>query len=219
MARIGIATVGFALWHSFLCSRRAKDGAKKWLGEERGTGYYRAFFMAQSAVTTGALVLFVLFQPHRVLYSAQGWKRWLGWGGQAGSILLAVLALREQDVAKFAGVKGVKALADEEHIPEAEAQGPTIEEDGRVRAQGVFRYSRHALDWAPVLLLLTSPVMKTNWLAFDVLAAIYAVLGAKQEEKRLLLQSPEAYKEYQRQVAFFFGLPKRQKPMAESQEN
>jgi protein-S-isoprenylcysteine O-methyltransferase Ste14 len=49
--------------------------------------------------------------------------------------------------------------------------------------------------------------MKTNWLAFDILAAFYSVFGAIHEEKRLLQEDPQEFAEYQEQVAFFVGKP------------
>jgi protein-S-isoprenylcysteine O-methyltransferase Ste14 len=208
MAKIAAATAVFALWHSLLCSDGAKSFARKLLGARRGTGLYRAFFMAQSVVTSGALILFVLLQPHRVLYRASGRWKWLGWGGQAASLGIALWAFRDLDQARFIGIQGVRALKEGEAITEAQAQGPEIEEDGRVHARGVFRFTRHPIEWAPVGLLFSTPVMKTNWLAFDLLAAIYMFFGALHEETRLLRKGGENYAKYQKQVPFFFGKPK-----------
>ncbi|PQV62869.1 hypothetical protein B1R32_1199 [Abditibacterium utsteinense] len=211
MAKIGAATLTFAAWHSLLCSDGAKNSARALLGARRGTGWYRAFFMAQSALTTGALVLYVLRQPHRIVYQARGAMKILGWAGQIASLGVAALALRELDTAKFIGCKGVKETrksvsADE--IEEAQAQGPELENhDTEIRATGVFRFSRHPLEWAPIALLFFSPTLKTNWLAFDLLAAVYSVVGALHEEKRLERQS-EAYAKYQKQVSFWVGKPK-----------
>ena len=211
MARVGAATLIFAAWHSLLCSDGAKNVARRILGARRATAFYRAFFMAQSALTTGTLIFIVWKQPNRVLYEARGWGKWAGWAAQAGAAGLMLAGFLELDKAKFAGIQGVRALHgsefNDEPIPEAQAQGPELEADGGIRATGVFRYTRHPLEWGPSLLLLASPVMKTNWLVFDVLATIYSYLGALHEEKRLLAQS-EKYADYQKQVAFFFGRPK-----------
>jgi steroid 5-alpha reductase family enzyme len=215
MAKIGAATVSFALWHSLLCSDGTKRLARKVLGERRGAGLYRAFFMAQSAVTTGALILYVLRQPYRTLYKASGWAKCLGWSAQAATVVFALQGLRDLDRAKFAGIKGVKSLHEKE-VVEAQAQGPEIEDDGQVRDVGVFRYSRHPIEWAPVALLFASPVMKTNWLAFDLLAAVYAYFGALHEEKRLLRKSGPAYAQYQNEVPFLFGRPKSGKENSDS---
>lgn len=204
MGKIVAATFVFAVWHSLLCSDGAKNFARRILGMRRGTGLYRAFFMAQSALTTSALVIFIFLSPHRVLYKARGARRFLGWGGQLAALGIFFLGFRELDKAKFLGIQGVRDLQKDEPLNEAQAQGPEIEPDGQIRATGIYRFSRHPLEWAPVLLLMTSPVMKTNWLAFNFCAAIYSLLGALHEEKRLLRQSPN-YAKYQQQVAFFWG--------------
>ena len=207
MVKVGLATLLFAGWHSLLCSDGAKNRAREIFGARRGTGFYRAFFMVQSVLTSGALALFILLQPHRVLYQARGKTRFLGWAGQAGALVLFFLGMLELDKAKFLGLQGVRDLQKDQAITEAQAQGPELEADGTVRATGIFRYSRHPLEWAPALLLFASPVMKTNWLVFDVLTAIYSLLGALHEEKRLLRQSKN-YAAYQKQVPFFFGKPR-----------
>lgn len=207
MAKIGAATLLFALWHSILCSDGAKNGARAVFGVRRGTAFYRAFFMAQAVLTSGALVLTIFKQPHRVLYRARGAARLLGWAGQAGALVIFALGMLELDKAKFLGIQGVRDFKNDAPIAEAQAQGPELEADSAVRARGIFRYSRHPLEWAPALLLLASPTMKTNWLVFDVLTAIYSFLGALHEEERLTRQS-ENYAAYQKQVAFFFGKPK-----------
>lgn len=203
MVQTGVVTVVFALWHSFLCSDGAKNAAKSRFGEREGAAWYRAFFMVQAIITTGALFGFILTRPHRTLYRGRGWKKIAGWMGQGAALLMAFAALRELDKAKIVGVKGVKALRDgADQIPEAQAQGPDIESDGRVRATGIYRWTRHPLEWAPVLFGFASPVMKTNWLVFAVLQAVYAFLGALHEEKRLRRAS-EDYAKYQEEAAFF----------------
>lgn len=202
MVQTGVATLVFALWHSFLCSNGAKNAAQSRFGEREGAGWYRAFFMAQALITTGALFGFILTRPHRALYRGRGWKQIAGWIGQGGALLVMFGALRELDKAKFVGIAGVKALREGAEIPHAQAQGPELEKGGVVRARGIYRRTRHPLEWAPVLLFFASPVMKTNWLTFAVSQAIYAPLGALHEEKRLGRES-EDYAKYQEETPFF----------------
>lgn len=207
MARVAAATTVFALWHSLLCSRAAKEGAKKLIGERRGAAWYRLFFIAQSFSTSGALVLFILGQPSRTLYDRRGAARAASWMGQAACLLLGWRALRDLEPRHFAGVESAQSLRDDEAIIELEAQGPPRESDGEIRATGVYRWSRHPLEWAPILLLWLTPRLKTNWLAFNLLAVLYSLLGSIHEEKRLLQKDPEGFAEYQKQVSFFFGKP------------
>jgi protein-S-isoprenylcysteine O-methyltransferase Ste14 len=210
MMRVAGATIGFAFWHSLLCSRAAKSGARKWLGQRRGAASYRVFFNAQSVVTVGALILFILHQPQRTLYRARGQKRMLHWCAQLGCLLLAIRGFFDLGPKQFSGAQDWQAGQENRALEAAEAQGPRLENDGRIRALGLFRWSRHPLEWLPILLLWLTPTLKTNWLAFDILGALYSFLGAHQEEKRLLEKSGASYEEYQKQTAFFVGLPKEQ---------
>ena len=208
MVKVAAATVAFALWHSFLCSNGAKNGARALLGKKRGTGLYRAFFMIQALPTSVALFYTVWKQPNRVLYQARGGTRFLGWIVQAFSLAVALAAFFTFDKPKFLGIKGVAELNADLPLDEAQAQGPEIESDGKTRAVGVFRYSRHPLEWALALLFFATPKMKTNWLVFALLNALYSYFGALHEEKRLKKHSSH-YENYQKQVAFFFGKSKK----------
>lgn len=207
MGRIAAATTVFSLWHSLLCSRQAKESAAKLLGERRGRALYRLFFMAQSFLTSGALVLFILKQPSRTLYDRRGVARVVSWMGQAACLFLGWRASHDLGPRHFTGLESLQQLRDDLTITEAEAQGPSREPDNQLRVTGVYRWSRHPLEWTPILLLWLTPRLNTNWLAFNVLAALSSWLGAIHEEKRLLQKSPQSFAQYQKQVSFLIGKP------------
>ncbi len=207
--RAGAASLLFALVHSLFSSDGAKNGARALLGERRGTAFYRAFFMLQSTLTLVATTLFIMKQPHRMLYEARGWKRFYGWSAQALGLAIAFAGASQLDLGKFLGTRGIVALQNGETlIPEAQAQGPEIEDDGQIRVTGPFRFSRHAIEWAVPVVLFSSPKMKTSWLVFDAIMTLYCYLGALHEEKRLGNQSPH-YAKYQEKVPFFLAWPKK----------
>ncbi|HEX8465464.1 MAG TPA: hypothetical protein VF627_12680 [Abditibacterium sp.] len=206
--RVALATTLFALWHSFLCWQNTKNFVKTHLGERRGTHGYRAFFMAQSLVTTVTLAVFILKQPHRTLYNARGWRKIAAWSVQGAALLVAGWAIASLDTGKFLGLKGLRAIVSGENLSEAQAQGPELE-SGVFQARGPYGWSRHPLEWVPPILLFSTPKMKTNWLPFDILTALYCFVGALHEEKRLLDQHPEAFAEYQEKVSFWVRKPKR----------
>ena len=197
MVEIGAATVGFALWHSFLCSLPVKTRLTDAL-QKRGLTY-RLFFNLQSAVTFGALILWILTRPKRTIYRFEKWKKLPFWLGQ-----LTFLAICLWSVAHLQPARFLLGQSDDE----PDAQGPNIHQNGKIEADGPFRWSRHPLEWAPMLLLFSTPHLKTNWLAFNVLGTIYSLFGALHEEKRLERASKN-YVRYQKQVGFFFGRRKK----------
>jgi hypothetical protein len=58
-AGVVAATIGVALLHSVLASRKAKSVAAQVLGERNRNAFYRPFYIAQSALSFGALMLYL----------------------------------------------------------------------------------------------------------------------------------------------------------------
>jgi steroid 5-alpha reductase family enzyme len=207
-AQVGAATVAFALWHSFLCARGTKERVQSLLGERRGKGLYRLGFNLQALACTGALALWILSRPHRLLYDAKAPIRLGLWAGQVASLAVCLSALWAIGARRFSGLHSLQHLSEgREQVFEPEAQGPPLDDGGQVDSRGVFRWSRHPLEWAPMLVLWLSPTLKTNWLAFTALGTAYSLWGARHEEERLERVSGDSFREYQQQAAFFVGLP------------
>jgi len=194
MFQIVSATVAFALWHSLLCSLPAKQRLTPLL-QKRGVTY-RLFFMVQSAVTFGALLGLIFTRPTRTIYRFTGALKLLFLGLQALCAIVCAWSVLSLSPKRFFFGRGEV---------EPEAQGPELTGEGKIEVSGPFRWSRHALEWFPILTLFFTPHLKTNWLAFNLLGAIYSVVGAIHEEKRLDERGGAAYARYKKQVGFWFG--------------
>lgn len=204
--KVAAATVAFALVHSIFCSRPAKRIAAHLLGERGRCGLYRPFFMAQTALTLGALWVYVRPLPDRELYRIPGRWRWITGAAQAVTVGYALHAAWLIGFSHFSGLANLRAwLRGAKTIPEEpEAQGPAMRPDGTVRAEGPFRWSRHPLDLAPVLLLWLLPRMTAKLAAFNGVSTLYFYLGAFHEEARLRAAYGEAYAAYQQSGCPFF---------------
>jgi hypothetical protein len=95
-------------------------------------------------------------------------------------------------------------LGDGSVPPEPEAQGPALDAEGKQRAGGPFAWSRHPLNFAPVILFWLTPRMTTNHLAFSAAATAYLVLGSLHEETRLRQAYGVEYAAYQNSGARFY---------------
>ncbi len=199
------ATLAFGALHSALCLPGAKTAAQKLVGERYGRGFYRAFFMLQSLVTTGALALFVVSRPQKVLYRASKTGHLVHWAIQLSAILVALWGVKELRFRRFSGIEGVSdALSGADEISQPETQSPD-NGDGRGYELGPFAWSRHAIEWIILIVLWATPVLKTNWLGFNIASTIYMVLGVGQEEKRLAAKGGQAWKTYCSRVRILFG--------------
>lgn len=205
--RVVTATAAFALLHSALASRAAKAAAARVPGG-RNRGAYRAFFNAQAALTTAVLAMYVRKLPDRELYSIGGPARVVMRTGQAAGLLLLVDAVRRVGLGQLTGSSSLARLGREDAMAlrGPEAQGPSLDEHGRLHVRGAFLRSRHPLNLAPVPILWLNPRMTRNLAVFSAAATAYFWVGSWHEERRLLAAYGDAYRTYvEGPVPFFFG--------------
>ncbi|RYX81353.1 hypothetical protein EON83_24515 [bacterium] len=202
------ATVAFGAFHSWLSSARSKEMTQKLIGERFGRGFYRLFFNVQALVATMALVGVVMSRPQKVIYRATGLKRDAHWAVQLACIVVALWSVKELRFRRFSGVEGaIDAVQAKDAIAEAEAQTPDGT-DSLDLERGPYAWSRHPMEWAPLILLWATPLLKTNWLGFNIATTLYMIFGVWQEEKRLAAKGGEAWKRYCSRVGLVFGRKK-----------
>lgn len=196
----GLATGVYAAVHSALASRRVKEAAARRLGRRQRDGLYRAFYNAQAVVTFAGLGAYLLSLPREEVYHVRGPAAAAMRAGQAGGLLWAVLAARSVGIGPITGWDSFQAwVRGASPFPEPEAQGPALDEDGTMRVEGPFRYSRHPLNLAPLPVFWLQPLMTTRWLGFNAVATLYLVLGSVHEERRLNAAYGEPYRRYVRE--------------------
>ena len=206
--RVLAATAAFALLHSALASRTAKSVAARTLGERRRNGLYRVFFNTQASVATVALALYLRQLPDRELYVLRGPAATLMRIGQGAGLLLLLDAARRVGVLPMTGASSLRRLTrGDDYVPaEPEAQGPALDEHGRLAAGGAFLRSRHPLNLAPLPILWLNPRMTRNLAVFSAIATAYFWIGSVHEERRLLVAYGDAYRPYVGgSVPFFLG--------------
>jgi hypothetical protein len=195
--RVAAATALYAVVHSVLADRRAKDAVARWVGERARDAWYRPLYNAQATVATVALAAWAWRQPDRTLYATHGPVRALLRAGQLAGVALGVAALRETGLGRFIGLPGawdwVRGSAVRAPM---EAQGPNDRDDGRLRTGGAFALTRHPLNVAFGLVLWASPRMTANLAAATAVSTLYLLLGSVREEQRLLARYGATYEAY-----------------------
>ena len=204
--RVIAATALFAVAHSLLATRRAKRAATNLLGERRRNALYRPVYNAIAVVSTAALARHLVRLPDRDLYRARGPLSGLMVSGQLASLLCLLWGTGQVGFGGFSGLTNlVRMLAREPEITaEPEGQGPALGADGRVRATGPFRLSRHPLNFWMVPLLWLTPRMTVNLAVFSAAVTAYLAAGSLHEEERLREAYGEAYAAYQASGVGFF---------------
>lgn len=213
MAKTVFATTLFGLVHSAVASAPFKRRASQLLGKRHRNGFFRLFYNLQAVLTFGALVVYIWRLPTRVLYCVRGPLRWLMHIGQMACALFALWGMFHVGILRMAGVTSFLSWlssrnTDQEVAPEPDGQGPRQNADGSMHAEGPYKYSRHALNFALVPIFWLVPKMTANLFAFNTVMTLYAWFGSLHEEVRLRETYGQAYEDYQQSgVPFFVPRP------------
>ena len=200
--------VGYAMIHSALASREAKDLARKLFGERYRNGLYRFLYNTQAVLLFCWAVRVFLRLPDRTLYRVSAPWAGLMHVGQLAGVGLTLWAAWGVGLTRIAGLASARAwLGGAVPPPEPEAQGPALDASGEMRVVGPFRFTRHPANWGPIPVVLLFPEMTVNRATLAVLSILYLLLGSVHEERRLRAAYGPPYERYQRRAPFLTANP------------
>jgi hypothetical protein len=207
--KMACATVAFALLHSALASRAAKQAAAAVAGRRRAHAGYRLFYVGQSLLTFALLLAYGSRLPTRTLYRVDGGAALMLRLGQAAGFALLLAATRPSGLLRLGGLRNLQRGLRRGPIPPGPiAQGPEQGADGALQIAGPFRWCRHPLNFTGMPIFWLTPRMTTRRLAFNLVSSAYFLLGSLHEEARLEAAYGERYRRYQRSgVPFFWPWP------------
>jgi len=176
--------LSLVLWsvvHTILASLAAKDFIHRLFGP-RLMRLYRLGYNLFSALSFLPIAWLALVLPDHPLYSIPAPWSLLMRLGQASAALLLMIGLLQTDTLSFIGLRQL------------------LEESGAARlvTNGLYRYVRHPLYAAGLLILWLSPALSLNSFVVYANLTAYIVIGAHFEERKLLREFGSAYAEYQR---------------------
>lgn len=74
------------------------------------------------------------------------------------------------------------------------------------KRQWVYKYSRHPMMLGLLVVIWSTPDMSVTRLALAVLLTIYLFIGIRFEERSLIQEFGDKYRQYQKEVGMFFTL-------------
>ena len=158
--------------------------------------YQPAIYAIASGVVLVMIVL--LWQPSEVrLFTLTGPSRHVASGlsvAALGLFVWGLLSLRSFDPL------GIALLAGHLRAKPARPCGFTI--------RGAYRFVRHPLYLAVIVLLWSCPDVTADRLLFDVLWTAWIVVGTVLEEEDLVAEVGDEYRAYRRSVPMLIPLPK-----------
>lgn len=189
--KVLLAWSAFALIHSLTASDRYKDSLSALLGTPRFRAYHKLAYTALSVATFSLLVLYLRTLPDRPLYSIDTPWRLLFRGGQLLSV--ALILATPLDLSGFLGIR--QALSWLRQGADAPSDPPP-----RLFTGITYAIVRHPLYLGCSGAVLFQPD-QTLVSAFSAVAVVlYFVVGSVHEERRLVREFGEVYREYQRKV-------------------
>ncbi len=181
------------LWctlHSTLIATPVTDYLKKKLGDR--FRFYRLFFNAASLATLLPVVYYSISIPQAPVFRWEGHLMIVKYLLLATSITLFVAGGRHYSLSQFLGVRQIKT-GRVKH---------TLSEYDTFDTSGIFRAIRHPWYTASIMVIWARDINLSTLLVNIVISA-YLIIGTILEERKLLLEFGERYREYQQNVSMF----------------
>ena len=186
-----IAVLLWALWctlHSTLIATPVTDYLEKKLGDR--FRFYRLFFNTASLATLIPVLYYSLSIQRTPIFRWEGHLmivKYLLW---ATSITLFVAGGTHYSMSQFLGIRQIKTGR----------ANPSLSEDDTFDASGILSAIRHPWYTASILFIWAGDISLST-LLINIVISAYFVLGTILEERKLLLDFGERYREYQKNVS------------------
>lgn len=188
---IGGAFVAFAAVHSLTAGAPFPGWLKKHVSPRSVDGWYRLAYNLFSVVTFLPVLFLAAALPDTSIYSLVGFTAVLMRGIQLIALLALAWALWSIDFLRFVGLRQAVAFLDGSPLPLPAEQ---------LQRRGLYALTRHPLYVFSLVLLWVTPTLSLNGAIFNVCSALYFIIGASIEERRMARMFGDAYHDYRRDV-------------------
>lgn len=203
---LGLYFVAYCLLHSWLASRRCKGWClRRWPGLMPA---YRSLYNLLAVVLLLPLVWLYLESAGPLVVHWSGWIGWLMNGVSIAALLGFVTTSGDYSMADFSGSRQWQ----QRHL------GPQDPEQQAVLRLGRWHQRVRHPWYFLALVLIWSRSMDAAQLLLSVLATLYFVIGSRLEERKLIDQFGDAYRQYCQQVPGLIPLPGRYISQAQARD-
>jgi protein-S-isoprenylcysteine O-methyltransferase Ste14 len=187
------AVLLWILWctlHSTLIATRVKDYLRKTLGD--WFRFYRLFFNAVSLATLIPVLYYSLSIQRTPIFCWEGHLMIVKYLLLATSIILFVAGGRHYSMSRFLGIRQIKTGR----------ANHTLSEYDTFDNSGILSAIRHPWYTASIMVIWARDISLST-LLINIVISTYFVIGTILEERKLLLEFGENYREYQKNVSMF----------------
>jgi methanethiol S-methyltransferase len=190
-----LSFIVYGILHSWLASLRVKAQARRILGPSTDRWFRVAYNIIALLTLLPILALPVLFVDRELYRISFPWIL-ITASIQVLAAIALLTGLRQTGLLSFLGLRQLLA--------------PSHDKSPKFVTGGLYRWIRHPLYTAGLLIIWLFPVMTCNLLALNIGMTIYIFLGAILEERKLEREFGEAYVEYKARTPMlvpFFRFP------------
>lgn len=187
------ATVAWCALHSAMISVAVTN----MLQHHAGTHYrfYRLFFNLVALVTLIPVIVYQHSIQTEAFFNWDGYLRFIQVTFITLGIVLFLLGAKKYDARRFFGITQL----NEEHSTKS------LNATGELDITGIHRLIRHPW-YTGLLLVLWARPLDPSTLIINSVFSIYLVIGSRLEERKLVMEFGEAYRQYQRNVSMLLPL-------------
>jgi protein-S-isoprenylcysteine O-methyltransferase Ste14 len=185
----------YCVVHSALISTTVTNFLKRALGKKYR--FYRLFFNTFSVSTLVPLLIY----SHSARWNAELLFRWEGYMRIIQYCLIALAAIlvatgaRHYRMPQFLGIQQILR----------KKSGNAMAENGQFDSSGVLGVIRHPWYVAVFILLWASDQNRTG-IIINLILSAYLVIGTLLEERKLVLEFGDLYRQYQDKVSMFIPM-------------
>jgi protein-S-isoprenylcysteine O-methyltransferase Ste14 len=178
-----LAVFSYGLLHTLLASKKVKAFINNRFGSKTEQWYRLAYNLIAVFTLLPILLLPIIF-PDKEIYRIHFPWIILTMAIQLSAVIFLFLGLRQTGITSFIGLR--QLLLPEDISPP------------RLVTGGLYRYVRHPLYTAGLVIIWLIPIMTWNLLALIIGLSAYIIIGAYFEERKLLMDFGDAYADYRR---------------------
>lgn len=188
MTNIFWLIIAIILWgylHSLLASNKIKSFVKCYFGEILSS-HYRIFYNIIASLSFIPVLWLINILPDTGIYIiSMPWKI-VAELIQLSALIFLVIAAKQTGVEEFIGI---------------DFQPDKLNEKGQsLKTGGLYRFVRHPIYSAGLVILWCTPVMTVNYLTVAICLSIYILIGAAFEERKLIIEFKDQYLKYRKNV-------------------
>jgi methanethiol S-methyltransferase len=187
----------YCVTHSLLADPGWKENMQSFLG--KGFRFYRLAYTIFAFLGLAGIVIYQYQLNSPLLFQSSSIMKWVGWIFFLGGISIMIICIKKY----FLSLSGLRNL-----VRESAPSGLMI--------SGLHRYVRHPLYlgtfitiWSGFLLLPLLSILISN-----AIITVYTIIGIQLEEKKLILEYGDDYRQYMQRVPRLipFGFKRKSSP-------